>query len=160
VRRTAREAMSEMRRLLDVLRTDDTTYAPQPGLSRLPDLIDEVRGAGVPVELVEEGQRRELPAGIDLVAFRVIQESLTNVRKHAGGAPTQVAVRYGAKELEVEVRNDAGRAQAAMNGGGGGHGIFGMSERVRLFGGRFEAGEAAGGGFRVHALLPLEDVQA
>jgi signal transduction histidine kinase len=90
----------------------------------------------------------------------VIQESLTNVRKHAGGAPTQVAVRYGAKELEVEVRNDAGRAQAAMNGGGGGHGIFGMSERVRLFGGRFEAGEAAGGGFRVHALLPLEDVQA
>jgi signal transduction histidine kinase len=160
VRRTAREAMSEMRRLLDVLRTDDTTYAPQPGLSRLPDLIDEVHGAGVPVELVEEGQRRELPAGIDLVAFRVIQESLTNVRKHAGGAPTQVAVRYGAKELEVEVRNDAGRAQAAMNGGGGGHGIFGMSERVRLFGGRFEAGEAAGGGFRVHALLPLEDVQA
>ncbi len=161
VRRTAREAMSEMRRLLDVLRADGTTYAPQPGLSRLQDLIDEVRGAGVPVDLIEEGERRELPAGIDLVAFRVIQESLTNVRKHAGGAPAHVALRYGARELEVEITNDAGRARAAMNGGGGGgNGLFGMRERVRLFGGRFEAGAQAGGGFRVHAQLPLEDTQA
>ena len=156
VRRTAREAMTEMRRLLDVLRADDASYTPQPGLSRLPDLIDEVRGAGVPVELVEEGERRELPAGIDLVAFRVIQESLTNVRKHAGGAATQVALRYGANDLDLEITNEAGRAQAAMNGGG--HGLFGMRERVRLFGGRFEAGEQAGGGFRVHASLPLEEV--
>jgi signal transduction histidine kinase len=157
VRRTAREAMTEMRRVLDVLSGEDATYAPQPGLSRLPDLIDEVVGAGVPVELVEEGERAELPAGIDLVAFRVIQESLTNVRKHAGDVPTQVALRYGAKELDVEITNEAGRAQVAMDGGGG-HGLFGMRERVRLFGGRFEAGELAGGGFRVHAWLPLEEV--
>ena len=156
VRRTAREAMTEMRRVLSVLRGDDATYAPQPGLSRLPDLIDEVTAAGVPVKLAEEGERPELPAGIDLVAFRVIQESLTNVRKHAAGAAAQVAVRYGAKELDVEITNDAGQAQAAINGGDG-HGIFGMRERVRLFGGRFEAGELADGGFRIHARIPLEE---
>jgi len=158
VRRTAREAMTEMRRVLSVLRGDDATYAPQPGLSRLPDLIDEVKAAGVPVKLAEEGERPELPAGIDLVAFRVLQESLTNVRKHAAGAAAQVAVRYGAKELDVEITNDAGQAQAAINGGEG-HGIFGMRERVRLFGGRFEAGELADGGFRVHAQLPLEETR-
>ena len=158
VRRTAREAMTEMRRVLSVLRGDDATYAPQPGLSRLPDLIDEVKAAGVPVKLAEEGERPELPAGIDLVAFRVIQESLTNVRKHAAGAAAQVAVRYGAKELDVEITNDAGQAQAAINGGDG-HGIFGMRERVRLFGGRFEAGELADGGFRIHARIPLEETR-
>jgi signal transduction histidine kinase len=157
VRRTAREALTEMRRVLDVLRGDDATYAPQPGLSRLPDLIEEVTAAGVPVSLVEEGERSELPAGIDLVAFRVIQESLTNVRKHAGGAATQVALRYGATELDVEITNEAGRSHASLDGGGG-HGLFGMRERVRLFGGRFQAGEQAGGGFRVHAQLPLEEV--
>jgi len=158
VRRTAREAMTEMRRVLSVLRGDDATYAPQPGLSRLPDLIDEVKAAGVPVKLAEEGERPELPAGIDLVAFRVIQESLTNVRKHAAGAAAQVAVRYGVKELDVEITNDAGQAQAAINGGDG-HGIFGMRERVRLFGGRFEAGELADGGFRIHARIPLEETR-
>jgi signal transduction histidine kinase len=145
-----------MRRVLDVLRADDATYAPQPGLSRLPDLIEEVTAAGVPVSLVEEGERSELPAGIDLVAFRVIQESLTNVRKHAGGARTQVALRYGAEELDVEITNEAGRSPATMDGRGG-HGLFGMRERVRLFGGRFQAGEQIGGGFRVHAQLPLEE---
>ena len=113
----------------------------------------------MPVELVEEGEPRELPAGIDLVAFRVIQESLTNVRKHAGGARTLVALRYGTKELELEVTNDAARGRPAMNGGGSGHGLFGMRERVRIFGGRFEAGEQAGGGFRVQAQLPLEDAR-
>src|SRR6516165_9602566 len=90
VRRTAREAMSEMRRLLDVLRTDQPGYAPQPGLARLPDLLEETRGAGVPVELIEQGERRRLAPGLDLVAFRVVQESLTNVRKHAPGAHTRV----------------------------------------------------------------------
>jgi signal transduction histidine kinase len=83
VRHTAREALTEMRRLLDVLRAEEPGYAPQPGLARLPDLLDEVRAADVPVELVEQGERRRLPPGVDLVAFRVVQESLTNVRKHA-----------------------------------------------------------------------------
>ena len=160
VRRTAREAMREMRRLLDVLRGDDASYTPQPGLSRLRDLLDEVRGAGVPVELMEEGESRELPPGIDLVAFRVIQESLTNVRKHADGARAQVTLRYRANELDIEITNDAGRARAAMNGGAGGHGLFGMRERVRIFGGRFEAGTQAGGGFRIHAQLPLDEAGA
>jgi signal transduction histidine kinase len=159
VRRTAREAMSEMRRLLDVLRQEDASYAPQPGLSRLPELLEDVRGAGVAVELVEQGERRELPAGVDLVAFRLVQESLTNVRKHASGAPTRVELSYRPKELELEITNAASRAAASVNGGGG-HGIFGMRERVRLFGGRFEAGERPGGGFRVHALLPLDEEQA
>jgi signal transduction histidine kinase len=158
VRRTAREAMSEMRRLLDVLRQEDTSYAPQPGLSRLPDLLEDVRGSGVPVELVELGERRELPAGVDLVAYRLVQESLTNVRKHASGAAARIELSYRPHELELEVTNAAGRAAGSVNGGG--HGIFGMRERVRLFGGRFEAGERPQGGFRVHALLPLEEEEA
>jgi signal transduction histidine kinase len=162
VRRTAREAMGEMRRLLDVLREKDASYAPQPGLSRLPDLLDEVRGAGVPVELVEDGEPRELPAGLDLVAFRVVQEALTNVRKHAGGAATRVALRYGEATLELEIVNSPGHAARPQNGaaGGGGHGLIGMRERVLLFGGRFEAAENGDGGFRVHAVLPLEEEPA
>jgi signal transduction histidine kinase len=154
VRRTARETMREMRGLLSVLREDEASYAPQPGLSRLQDLLDEVRETGVAVELVESGERRELPAGIDLVAFRVVQESLTNVRKHAAGAPARVALRYAPEAVEVEVTNEAGQAQA-RNGEGGGHGLVGMRERVRIFGGEFEAG-AQNGGFRVRAILPLE----
>ena len=88
----------------------------------------------------------------------MIQESLTNVLKHAGGAPAHVSLRYGAREVDVEITNDAGRAPVATNGGGG-HGLFGMRERVRLFGGKFEAGERAEGGFRVHARLPLEEAR-
>jgi signal transduction histidine kinase len=153
VRRTAREAMTEMRRLLDVLRETDAAYAPQPGLARLSDLLDEVRASGVPVELIETGRRPELPAGVDLVAYRMIQESLTNVRKHAPGAPTRVVVTHGPGELELEVINEAGHRSGAN--GGGGHGLIGMRERARLYGGSFEAGEDGDGGFRVHARLPL-----
>jgi len=160
VRRTAREAMTEMRRVLEVLRTDEPRYAPQPGLSRLPDLLDEARTSGLPVELVEDGDRRELSPGLDLVAFRVVQESLTNVRKHAAGTPTRVVVRYGADALELEVANAPGATGfdgAARNGGGGGHGLIGMRERVRLFDGTFRADVSDDGGFCVHALLPLGD---
>jgi signal transduction histidine kinase len=158
VRRTAREAMTEMRRLLDVLRTDEASYAPQPGLARLPDLLDETRAAGVPVELIEEGERTRLAPGLDLVAFRVVQESLTNVRKHAPGAPTRVLFRYGPKTLELEVVNEATISAAHADGGGrGGHGLVGMRERVRLFDGSFDAQPAPHGGFRVHASLPLTE---
>jgi signal transduction histidine kinase len=160
VRRTAREAMSEMRRLLDVLRTDESGYAPQAGLARLPDLLDETRGAGVPVELIEQGERPRLSPGVDLVAFRVVQESLTNVRKHAPGAPTRVQFRYGPRTLELEVVNEAGVTTANTNGGQGGHGVVGMRERVRLFDGTFDAQPSANGGFRVHATLPLNDEPA
>jgi signal transduction histidine kinase len=161
VRRTAREAMSEMRRLLDVLRTDEPRYAPQAGLARLQDLLDETRGAGVAVELVEQGERPRLAPGVDLVAFRVVQESLTNVRKHAPGAPTRVLLRYRPKTLELEVVNQAAVAGANADGSGaGGHGLVGMRERVRLFDGRFDAQPRADGGFRVHAVLPLSEEPA
>jgi signal transduction histidine kinase len=157
VRRTAREAMSEMRRLLDVLRTDEPGYAPQAGLARLADLLDETRAAGVPVGLVEQGERPRLAPGLDLVAFRVVQESLTNVRKHAPGAPTRVQFRYGSETLELEVVNDPASTPAATNGRRAGHGLVGMRERVRLFDGSFDAQALANGGFRVHAALPLNE---
>jgi signal transduction histidine kinase len=161
VRRTAREAMNEMRRLLDVLRTDEARYAPQPGLARLPDLLDEVRAAGVPVELTEQGERPRLAPGLDLVTFRVVQESLTNVRKHAHGAPARVLLRYGPAAIELDVANPAVGGQLPANGAGqAGHGLIGMRERVQLFGGTFQAGPGADGGFRVHAVLPLGEEPA
>jgi signal transduction histidine kinase len=161
VRRTAREAMSEMRRLLDVLRADDPGYAPQAGLARMPDLLDETRGAGVPVELVEQGERPWLAPGVDLVAFRVVQESLTNVRKHAPGAPTRVLLSYRPETLELEIANEPAIAGANADGSGaGGHGLVGMRERVRLFDGSFDAQPSADGGFRVRAVLPLTEEPA
>ncbi len=161
VRRTAREAMTEMRRVLEVLRTDEPRYAPQPGLSRLPDLLEEARGAGLPVELIEDGDRRQLPPGLDLVAFRVVQESLTNVRKHAAGSRTRVGVHYRADAIELEVTNapstTTGSNGSGPSSGGGGHGLIGMRERVHLFDGAFRAGVSDDGGFSVHAVLPLGD---
>jgi signal transduction histidine kinase len=154
VRRTAREAMTEMRRALEVLREDDAPHAPQPGLARLEDLVDDVRLAGLPVELVEDGARPELPPGVDLVAFRIVQEALTNVRKHAGAVPTRVEVRYRGDAVEIEVVNAAGGRGADGNGAAG-HGLIGMRERARLFGGRLETGPRPDGGFRVFARLPV-----
>jgi signal transduction histidine kinase len=155
VRRTARQTMGEMRRLLDVLREDDPVYTPLAGLSQLPDLLDEVRAAGVDVELLESGDRRELSPAIDLVAYRVIQESLTNVRKHAAGAEAKVALAYTPRELTIEIVNEPGSPSGYASNGAG-HGLIGMRERVRIFGGRFDAGKRVDGGFRVHAVLPLE----
>jgi signal transduction histidine kinase len=161
VRRTAREAMAEMRRLLDVLRTDDAAYTPQPGLARLDDLLEEVRGSGVPVELIEEGERPRLAPGLDLVAFRVVQESLTNVRKHAPGARTKVLMRFEPSAFELDIANGPASAATTLNGsGGGGHGLIGMRERVHLFGGSFGAGPSEDGGFLVHAVLPLGEEPA
>jgi signal transduction histidine kinase len=158
VRSTAREAMTEMRRVLDVLREDDAPHAPLPGLSRLDDLVTEARAAGVEVDVVEEGERPQLPAGLDLIVFRVVQEALTNVRKHAGGARASVRLSYARRALEIDVRDDGEAAASAPRSGG--HGLIGMRERVTLFGGTLEAGSADGGGFRVHAVLPLEEAPA
>jgi signal transduction histidine kinase len=157
VRRTAREAMAEMRRVLDVLREEEAPHAPLPGLSRLDDLVAEARAGGLEVEVDEQGDRPELPAGLDLVVYRVIQEALTNARKHGGGAPALVRLRYGRRTLEVEVSNAC--AVTPARAGGGGHGLVGMSERVTLFGGRLEAARE-NGGFRVHAVLPVEEAPA
>jgi signal transduction histidine kinase len=153
VRRTAREALVEMRRLLDVLREDEATYAPQPTLERLDELVEEVRASGVPVELVKEGERPAVPAGIDLAAYRIVQEALTNVRKHAGRVPTRVVLRYANAHIELEVANAPG---STGDGTGSGHGLVGMRERARLYGGTVEAGPDGNGGFAVRAWLPVE----
>ena len=149
-----RGALTEMRRLVGMLRADaDDPLAPQPGLDDLPMLITQVREAGLPVELRVEGDRRELPVGIELSAYRIVQEALTNALKHAGDARASVHLRYGADSLELEIVDDGAGAVAETPGGG--HGLVGMRERVALYGGRFDAGRRQSGGFSVRVLLPI-----
>ena len=128
VRKTAREALVEMRRLLGVLREDDATYAPQPGLARVEDLIEDARGERA--HRAARGARAAVAPGIDLAAYRIVQEALTNVRKHAGEVATTVTVRYHPDGIDLEVVNAPG---ATGNGGGSGHGIVGMRERARVW---------------------------
>ncbi len=151
--RTASQALIEMRRLLELLRTDDEQLAlsPQPTLARLPDLVGQVREAGLPVELDVEGKPTELPAGVDLSAYRIVQEALTNALKHAGPATARVTLRYGEGELELEVADDGG---GGSNGGGGGQGLAGIRERVAVLGGDVETGRRPEGGYVVRARLP------
>jgi signal transduction histidine kinase len=152
---TGRSAMAEMRRLLGMLRSsdDELALAPQPSLRHLRDLIEQVRDAGMPVDLRIEGEERPIPPGIDLSAYRIVQEALTNALKHAGPANARVTVRYGERELDIEIADDgAGSAEAAPAGG---HGLVGMRERVALFGGDLATGRQSGGGYAVRARLPL-----
>ena len=154
IERTGREALAEMRALLGVLHAEEhSEYAPQPSLRELDALVERARSAGVPVEVTVEGERRELPAGLDLAAYRVVQEALTNAIKHAAAAPTAVIVRWGATDLELEIVDRGGVKH--MNGSGGGHGLVGMAERVKLYDGELRAGPREGGGFAVFARLPL-----
>jgi signal transduction histidine kinase len=152
VQRTTRSALTEMRRLMGVLREDEAAYAPQPGLANLDALAQE---AGLAVEVVVEGTRGEIPPSIDLAAYRIVQEALTNARKHAGAVRAHVAVRYGEGEVELRVSNPPG-PRPVLNGDSGGLGLAGMRERVRLFGGSVDAGPSGDGGFAVRARLPLE----
>jgi signal transduction histidine kinase len=156
IEQTGRAALAEMRRLLGMLRRsdDELALAPQPTLDRVDDLVAQVRDAGMPVELRVEGERRPLPAGVDLSAYRIVQEALTNALKHAGPARARVTVRYGREELDIEIADD-GAARAQTNGDAGGHGLVGMRERVLLFGGDLDAGHGRGGGYTVRARLPL-----
>ena len=157
---TGRQALTEMRRLLGVLRTagDQAALAPVPGLGELRELLDQARGAGLAVTYTLSGTPRELPEGAELAAYRVVQESLTNTRKHAGlAASAAVTLRYEPDGLSVEVTDD-GMATAA--GDGGGHGLAGMRERIEMYGGTVEAGPQAGGGFRVLARLPCPAAEA
>ncbi len=150
---TARQAMAEMRRLLGVLRADGpAALAPQPGLDHLPRLVADTRGAGVPVELRTEGHAVPLPPGLDLTAYRVVQEALTNCRKHAAGASALVVVRYVHDAVELQIDNDAPRLPPALAEGG--HGLIGMRERVSLYGGTLLVGPRPDGGFSVRASLP------
>jgi signal transduction histidine kinase len=152
-----RGAMSEMHRTLALMRRDGAggDRAPQPTLANLDGLLEQARSAGVAVELAIDGEPRALPAGVELSAYRIVQEALTNVIKHAGPARTSVRVRYGDEALELEVVDDGpgpDPAQAALPASG--HGVVGMRERVALFGGTLRTGPVNGRGYRVEALLP------
>jgi len=153
VEETGRQALTEMRRLLGIMREEGHTpeRAPQPGIATLGTLVDHVREAGLPVELTVEGAPLRLPPGVDLSAYRIVQEALTNALRHAGPAHAWVAVRYGGDDVEIAVEND-GRSDGES--GADGHGLVGMRERVALCGGELTAGPRKGGGFSISARLP------
>jgi signal transduction histidine kinase len=154
VERTGREALAEMRRMVGVLRRPEEgpALAPQPSLAHVGRLVEQAREAGLSVELRVEGDPQPLPAGVDLTAYRLVQEGLTNALKHARAERAQVVVRYGDGDLEVTVSDDG---RGAGSGDGGGHGLVGMRERVAVFGGELEAGPRAEGGYRLRAKLPV-----
>ena len=156
VEESGRSALTEMRRLLGMLRSDDSEpLRPQPGLGDLPTLVDQLREAGLPVQLKVEGERRTLPIGIELSAYRIVQEGLTNALKHAGEAHASVHVRYGLDLLELEIADDGDDPRGDGHVPGGGHGLVGMHERVALYGGRFQANRVPNGGFVVKVALPI-----
>jgi signal transduction histidine kinase len=160
IERTGRDALAEMRRLLGVLHHADDEHlvrAPQPSLTAVGGLVERAREAGLPVVLVEEGAARPLPAGLDLAAFRVVQEGLTNALKYAARSPTEVHVRWSSRALELEVldRGPGPVRERIEPSEEGGHGLVGMRERVRIYGGELKAGRRRGGGFRIRATLPL-----
>jgi signal transduction histidine kinase len=160
VQEAGREALAEMQLLLGVLRggadEEDELRAPRPSLARLDALVAQVREAGVPVEFDLDGDPRGLPAAVDLSAYRIVQEALTNVLRHAPGAPTTLSVRLSPAAVELAVRNDAVNAQANRHTSGSGQGLLGMRERVQLLGGRFQASSTTDGGFAIRASLPVE----
>lgn len=152
---TARDALTEMRRLLGVLREDanaEATRDPQPSLARLNELVETARAAGTPVALTLEGAVTPLPTGVDLCAYRILQEALTNVRRHAPGSAVDVQVRYESDELQLRVRDHGPGAESPDPDG---HGLLGMRERAIMVGGTLTAGPAEGGGFVVEAALPI-----
>jgi signal transduction histidine kinase len=155
IEETGRQALVEMRRLVEMLRKDDEelALAPQPSLAHLELLVEQVREAGLPVELSVEGEPRALPPGVDLSAYRIVQEALTNALKHAGPARARGIVRYAPNQLELEVADDGAGTTSSADGGG--HGLVGMRERVAVFGGVLEADRRVEGGYRLRATLPL-----
>ncbi|MGW6204149.1 sensor histidine kinase [Streptomyces sp. NPDC055089] len=162
---TGRQALAEMRRLLGVLRTGDAPetgeYVPQPDVEQIEDLIEKVRAAGLAVDFRVEGTPRSLPSGVELTAYRIVQEALTNTRKHGGpNAGASVRLVYFDDGLGLLVEDDGrGAAHELYEDGGAdgaGHGMIGMRERVGMVGGTLDAGPRPGGGFRISALLPLK----
>jgi signal transduction histidine kinase len=156
---TGQQALVEMRRLLGLLRRpdDELALAPQPSLKHLDHLAETVRRAGLPVELRVEGEPAPLPPGVDLSAYRIVQEALTNALKHAGPARALVLVSYRPDEIELEVSDDGSGADATpARPTGGGHGLAGMRERVDVYGGVLESGRQPGGGYALRVRLPFE----
>jgi signal transduction histidine kinase len=162
---TGRQALAEMRRLLGVLRTGEHQeageYVPQPDVQQIEDLVEQCRGSGLPVDFKVEGTPRPLPSGVELTAYRIVQEALTNTRKHAGpDAGASVRLVYFDDGLGLLVEDDGKGAPHELYEEGGfdgrGHGLIGMRERVGMVGGTLDAGPRPGGGFRISALLPLK----
>ena len=154
VEQAGRTALAEMRRLLGAMRNDgdDVELTPQPGLDTLDSLLEEVGRAGLPVRLHVEGEPFPLPRALDLSAYRIVQEGLTNALKHARAGHADVTIRYGPDDVQIEVRDD-GEGDSASDGHG--HGLVGIRERVKIYGGDMSAGTAAGGGFVLRTRLPI-----
>ncbi|WP_016998112.1 sensor histidine kinase [Kocuria atrinae] len=156
IRSTGADALAEMRRFVTMLRDPEETAlrVPQPGLAAVEQLVNEARANGLPVTFEVHGTPRNLPAGVDLAAYRIIQEALTNTRQHASGVSSiEVIIDYGSDMLRLGVHDD-GLAMAQTSGSG--HGLIGMRERVQLYGGSLRAGPSDSRGFMVVAVLPLE----
>ncbi|MEU9447441.1 sensor histidine kinase [Streptomyces sp. NPDC048277] len=154
---TSGEALEELRRMLQVLREEDpraAERAPMPTLERLAELVERVRSGGLPVEYAVEGEHRPLPPGVELCAYRVVQEALTNVLKHAGRAHARVLLRYGPQDLTVSVLDDGEGVNPDRVRTGAGHGLIGMRERAKLYGGTISVGPRPEGGFAVELTLP------
>jgi signal transduction histidine kinase len=154
VEQAGRTALAEMRRLLGAMRQDGEglQLAPQPGLDGLDALIEEVGRTGLPIRLHVDGERRPLPRAIDLSAYRIVQEGLTNTLKHAGANHAEVTIRYAPDELQIEVRDNG---KGGSPGDGLGHGLVGVRERVKIYGGEMTVGTPRGGGFVLSTRLPL-----
>ena len=153
---TGREGLTELRRLLDILLVEvpPEDVDPRPGLEQVERLAQRVRDAGLPVELSVSGDPRPLPAGVDISAYRIVQEALTNTLKHAGRASASVGVSYRPGEVELSIRDDGAAGPGEPWRDTPGHGLIGMRERARLFGGSLDAGPSPTGGFQVRAVLP------
>jgi signal transduction histidine kinase len=154
IERVGRGALTEMRRMVAMLRQDPAQgLVPQPTLADVPELVAQMRAAGLPVTMQVTGEPRELAQGIELSAYRIVQEALTNALKHASGAHATVEVNYEPDQLELVVSDDGGGSTAAVDSGG--HGLVGMRERVAMYGGSIEAGPDVHAGFAVRVRLPV-----
>jgi signal transduction histidine kinase len=156
IEQSGRQALTEARRLLGMLRPggEHEELAPQPSIAHMDFLVEQIERAGLPVKVDVQGEPVDLPAGVDLCAYRVVQEGLTNALKHAGPARAEVLLRYTDRALDVRVRDD-GHGLKQPNGDGAGHGLIGMRERVALYGGEIHTGPRDSGGFEISAHIPL-----
>src|SRR5215472_8106877 len=159
VERAGRTALTEMRRLLAAMRSDgdEAEFTPQPGLDCLESLADDISHAGLPVQVHLDGEPFQLPRAIDLSAYRIVQEGLTNALKHAHATNADVTVGYRQDELQLEIRDNGAGGPASDSLG---HGLLGIRERVKIFGGQMSAGPAHAGGFMLSARLPLSGNRA